>query len=217
MKILIVILARKSSKRLKNKNLRKIGRDSLVLKTIKFAKRIRFIKNIILSSDSKKIISIAKAHCITLKRPAHLSRSQSTSASAAIHAIKYYENNFSRVDSIILLQPTTPYRKLSDIYKAIKLNKKYKKGVMSVTSYNLKKNNNKIFYIIYKKKLKKVNNTNLNNAYVANGSIYLTNKSYLLRYKDFQRSGSYPLIINTKKYFIDIDYMRDLNDAKKYI
>jgi CMP-N,N'-diacetyllegionaminic acid synthase len=217
MKILIVKLARKGSKRLKNKNLRKIGRDSLVLKTIKFAKRIRFIKNIILSSDSKKIISIAKAHCITLKRPAHLSRSQSTSASAAIHAIKYYENNFSRIESILLLQPTTPFRKLGDIYKAIKLNKKYKNGIMSVTSYNLMRKNKKNFYIISKNKLKKNKNKNLKNTYVPNGSIYLTNKNYLLKYKDFQREGSFPLIINTKKYFIDIDYIKDLNDAKKYI
>jgi CMP-N,N'-diacetyllegionaminic acid synthase len=217
MKILIVILARKGSKRLKNKNLRKIGKHSLVLKTIKFAKKIRFIKDIILSSDSKKIISIAKEHCIAIKRPAYLSRSSSTSASAAIHAIRNYENNFSKIDSILLLQPTTPFRKLKDIYKAIKLNNKYKNGVMSVTSYNLTKKSDKTLYIISKNKLKKIKNKNLNNAYAANGSIYLTNKNYLLKYRDLQRNGSYPIIINTKKYFIDIDYIKDLNDAKKYV
>ena len=47
-KSLIIILARKGSKRLKNKNLRLIGKKSLVENTILFAKRIKGKKDIII-------------------------------------------------------------------------------------------------------------------------------------------------------------------------
>lgn len=217
MKILIIILARKGSKRLKNKNLRKIGRESLVIRTIRFAKRIKFAKNIILSTDSDKIISISQKHCICLKRPSKLSTSTSTSADAAIHAIKYYENNYSKINAVLLLQPTTPYRKMKDIYKAIQLYKKNKTGVMSVTKYESEHGDKKYYYTILKNKLKKIMNKNLDNVYFANGSIYLTDKKYLLKNKDFQREKCFPVIINTKKFYLDIDYLKDLNEAKKYI
>jgi len=53
-KLLIIIPARKGSKRLKNKNVLKLGSKSLVEKTIIFAKKLVTKNQIILSSDSKK-------------------------------------------------------------------------------------------------------------------------------------------------------------------
>ena len=217
MKILIIVLARGGSKRLKNKNLRKIGKLPLVIRTLKFAKKIKFVENIILSTDSDKIISISEKYCLCLKRPSRLSNSNSTSASAAIHALKYYEKKYSKVNGVLLLQPTTPYRKIRDVYKAIKMYKKNKTGVMSVTKYRSEHGNKKQYYTIFKNKLKKTDSNNFDNKYFANGSIYVTNKNHLLKNKDFLREGSFPLIINTKKFYLDIDYSKDLDEAKKYI
>ena len=58
--ILGIILARKGSKRIKNKNLKKIHGKSLTEITINFAKSLKFLTNIVLSTDDKKILNLAK-------------------------------------------------------------------------------------------------------------------------------------------------------------
>ena len=52
--ILIVVLARKNSKRIKNKNIRKINGKSLVYITLEFAKKLKLF-NILVSTDSDKV------------------------------------------------------------------------------------------------------------------------------------------------------------------
>jgi len=64
LKILIIIPARKNSKRLKNKNLLKINNKSLIQRTIDEAKKIVPNKNILVSTDSKIILKIAKKNKI---------------------------------------------------------------------------------------------------------------------------------------------------------
>ena len=62
--IIGIILARKGSKRLKNKNLKKINGRSLCEITIKFAKKLKFLKNIVLSTDDKKLFSLSRKNKI---------------------------------------------------------------------------------------------------------------------------------------------------------
>ena len=59
MKILYLILAREGSKRLKNKNLLKIQKKTLIELTINFVKKIAPRKNIIFSTDSKVMLKKA--------------------------------------------------------------------------------------------------------------------------------------------------------------
>ena len=60
MKTLVIIPARAGSKGIKNKNLRKINNTSLVENTFKLASKLKNIDDIIVSTDSKKIIKISK-------------------------------------------------------------------------------------------------------------------------------------------------------------
>ena len=59
-KILAVIPARKNSKSIKNKNIKLLFVKPLIYYTIDIAKKSKLINKIIVSSDSKKILSIAK-------------------------------------------------------------------------------------------------------------------------------------------------------------
>ena len=59
-KIYAFIFARKNSKRVKNKNIRKINNIELINHTINLAKKIKSIDKIFVSTDSKKIISLAQ-------------------------------------------------------------------------------------------------------------------------------------------------------------
>ena len=114
--IIAVILARGGSKRLKNKNLQKIGKTSLLEITINFARKLKLIKDIVLSTDSKKMLDICKRKKILTPglRPFKLSKDKTTSEDVVFYLLKWYEKKYKKkVDGILLLQPTTPYRDLN--------------------------------------------------------------------------------------------------------
>src|SRR5210317_2070590 len=113
MKILAIILARKGSGRLKNKNKKKFGNKPLFMHTVEFAKSLSNIENVIFSSDCQSMLALAKKYCLTVKRPKNLSSRTATSGRACLHALNYFEKKFKKVDSVILLQPTTPFRRKS--------------------------------------------------------------------------------------------------------
>ena len=215
--LLIIIPARKGSKRLKNKNIIKIGGKELVLKTIDFAKKIKAKKKIIISSDSMKIINLVinydKRILSPGLRPKHLSSDKAKTEDVADYIIDWYENNFNQVSNILLLQPTTPYRdatKFNKIYN-IFLKKKYESLISVSPLINLNKKiitlkNEKIFS---KKKLNE-------NLYQANGSFYLIQKKIFKKYKTFVPKNTSVSVIKDFNQTIDIDTNIDLEIAKKF-
>ena len=60
--VITIILARGGSKGLKNKNLRKLNGKPLIYYPIDAAKKSKYIGNIIVSTDSQKIASVAKKY-----------------------------------------------------------------------------------------------------------------------------------------------------------
>ena len=128
MKILVLILARGGSKRLPNKNILKLGKKHLINWSIDFAKKIPFVCDILVSTDSKKIGLIAKKRgaLVPWMRSKKLSLDISKSYPAALHAINWYENKIKKVDGVMFLQPTSPFRRLKTINKCISIFKKNK-------------------------------------------------------------------------------------------
>ena len=59
-KIICLIPARGGSKGIKLKNLQKIKKNSLLEASIQFAKKLNFVDKIVVSSENKRIINIAK-------------------------------------------------------------------------------------------------------------------------------------------------------------
>ena len=88
--LLTIILARKGSRRIHNKNLRKIGSDSLVEITIEFALKLKNYSDVIVSTDDLKIIKIAKKYKVLVPgiRPKRLSGRYSSSLNVVKYLIK---------------------------------------------------------------------------------------------------------------------------------
>ena len=194
MKIVAVITARQNSNRLANKNLKKIRNETLIERTMRISMNINSIQDIIITTDSKKIINLAKfcgLKCI-LERPKNLSRNYSKSADVVIHAITWYQKYYSEVDAIILLQPTTPFRKLSFIEKCIELFKKTNKPIISVYPKNHAKSD------------------------LSDGSIYIISKKNLFLKKSFMENIAGKISSNSKKESLDLDSITDLHLASKY-
>tara|TARA_E500000178_G_scaffold350227_1_gene408749 strand:+ start:2342 stop:2992 length:651 start_codon:yes stop_codon:yes gene_type:complete len=213
--LLVIIVARKGSKRLKNKNFMYLGSKTLVERSIIFAKKLVENKNIILSTDSKKILEIGKENEILVPwlRPKNLSQDSSKSVDVALHALKWYEKNIKKKKFILLLQPTTPFRNLIFFKKALSTIIKNKKN--NYVSVSPLKNRAQI-----NKNLKfknKVLNQKKNKNYYFNGSMYLISTNEIKKKKSFITKSTIGMIIKEKKFLLDIDNRKDLNLAKTYL
>ena len=119
MKILGIIPARAGSKSIKNKNIINLNGKPLIAHTIMAAKNSK-LQNFIVSSDSKKILNIAKkfgAKNLFL-RPKKFSLDSTRSVNLYKFLKKELEK-FFEFDAIMVLQPTTPLRRSEDINKSI--------------------------------------------------------------------------------------------------
>lgn len=124
LKILGVIPARGGSKEIKRKNLSKIAGKTLVELAIKSAKKSKKLTRTIFSSEDKEILKVAKkaGADIPFVRPKNLATDTSSTFSVLKHAVKWLEVNENwRADIIVVLQPTTPFRKGFHIDGVIKL------------------------------------------------------------------------------------------------
>tara|TARA_Y100001958_G_C21227363_1_gene552810 strand:+ start:676 stop:1326 length:651 start_codon:yes stop_codon:yes gene_type:complete len=213
--LLVIIVARKGSKRLKNKNLILLGSKNLVERSIIFAKKLVGYRNIILSTDSEKILEIGKKHKILTPwlRPINLSKDSAKSVDVVLHALKWYEKNIQKKNYILLLQPTTPFRNLIFFKKALSMIKKNKKN--NYVSVSPVKN---IAQINKNLKFKnKVLRQKKNENYYLNGSMYLISTNEIKNKKSFVTKSTIGMIIKKKKFMLDIDYRKDFNLAKTYL
>lgn len=223
LKILGVVPARKGSKGIKNKNLLKIKNKSLVEIALREAKRSKLIQDISLSTDSHKIINIAKKLKISVPglRPANLSGDKTNIFKVLNYELNLWEkNNNTKYDAVILLQPTTPFRTQSIIDNSIKyFKKKYKKADSLITitdidypvEWALKKE--KIFIRNFFKNANNITRRqNAKKLFKPNGMVYIIKKSLLKRLKN--------KILPTKKtlfFFVSKSLSINIDTFKDYL
>ena len=207
---LIIIPARKNSIRLKNKNILKLKNLTLIEHTINFAKKVMLNSNILVSTDSQKIRSISlkkKVLCPWL-RPSYLSKSNSSTEAVILHALRWYEKKHRKVDFIIIMQPTSPFRTKKSYYNCISLAKKYPKS--TVITFQKKKS---ISYSFSKSdiKLKKIYEV------IPNGNLFVISSKKIKKFKKLYLGSIKPIFLKNKKENIDIDNQKDFILAKKMI
>lgn len=116
-RVLAIIPARGGSKGLPGKNIRPLLGKPLIVWTIENAKESKYIDQICISTDSPEIAAVAESAGIKVPflRPAELASDKSTSFEATKHAIDFYRNLGQEFEYIVLLEPTSPIRKKTDI------------------------------------------------------------------------------------------------------
>lgn len=122
MKILAIIPARGGSKGIPHKNIININGLPLIAHTIKAAQKSKLINRCIVSTDDKKIASVAKEYKaeVPFLRPEHASTDTAPAIDVIKHALECLENKDSYIpDAVLYLQPTSPLRTVSHIDEAI--------------------------------------------------------------------------------------------------
>ena len=116
----VAIIPAKKLKRLKNKNIHMVKGKPMINWVIDAAKKSKFINDIFVTSDSSKIIQIAKSLKVkSIKRPSFLAKDNVFKMDAIVHATNIV-SKFRTPTIVISLQANSPEIKTNDIDKAIK-------------------------------------------------------------------------------------------------
>jgi len=219
MKNICVIAARGGSKRVPNKNIISFHGKPLLAHTIIAAARSGlFGKNIYVSSDSRRILAVAKKYgARTVKRPRNISGDGASLEQAAFHFLGSVDEKF---DNLCLLMPSSPLRNDVDLKKSYGIFKKTKaKSLMSVATFHwfypfwaLQEKNGYLEFFFGRKYLR---DSKLlpKNIYCPTGGIRWVKIASFLKAKKFYSKYVVKYIIPFER-AVDIDTHEDLELAR---
>lgn len=194
MKSLVIIPARGGSKRLPGKNIKLLNGKPLIEYTIEYARKIFNDNDICITTDSSKIRNIVENTGLKVPflRPKKFAKDNSSTDDVIRHAIKWYNEKNHNPEVIILLQPTSPFRKIEDFKNA------------------LNKFSNEIDMVVSVKK-------GLKDILEYNGSIYIINVNSIMKKNINQFTKIKKYVMHDPILSIDIDTNSDWQDAKNII
>ncbi len=216
-KILLTICARGGSKGVKNKNIKNLNGSPLIYYTIQQAREWGRAKHIVVSTDSEKIAKIAKT-CgaeVPFLRPKELAEDKSPKLPVIRHALLECEKIYrEKYDFVVDLQPTSPVRKIKDLKNCLKLFLKAKPHMLISVSnsdknpyFNLVEQVNRMEIRLCKNADRQITRRqDAPKIYAINGSIYIYDRSYLLKKENLSPISDKTVIYQMDEYSsIDID------------
>lgn len=136
MKTLVVIPARGGSKGIPHKNIKLLNGSPLICYSIDVARQFTADDNICVTTDDDEIIKVVEEYGLKVpfKRPDYLATDTCGSNEVIQHAYRYFAEKGIQYDAILLLQPTSPFRKVEFLKEAVAL---YDDSIDMVTSVKL--------------------------------------------------------------------------------
>jgi CMP-N-acetylneuraminic acid synthetase len=218
-KVLAIVPARSGSKGIKDKNITNLQGKPLLSWTSESARKCEILDDVAISSDSKKIIALAKKAGATkfIHRPKSLSTDSASSVDVIIHALDLYPS----YKWYVLLQPTSPLRNEFHIHESFNLlNNHSSQSVVSISESKSKPNH--IFSI--DNKTQDINpilgwpgllmpRQSLKKYYELNGAIYIGRADDIRRTKKLMDIKTLGYIMD-QAVSLDIDDPEDLKVAQ---
>lgn len=212
MNILVVIPARGGSKGIPYKNIKPLNGKPLICYSIDVARQFTSDDNICVTTDDDKIIDVVENYGLKVpfKRPDYLATDTCGSNEVIQHSWSFYENKGKHYDAVLLLQPTSPFRKVEFLKEAVAL---YDDSIDMVTSvknapcnpyYDGFEDNEDGLLVISKGDGTIERRQDAPKVWQLNGSIYVINPKSLMEkgLAHFNRIRKYPM---SELYSIDID------------
>ncbi len=213
MKILALITARGGSKRIQGKNIRPLGGKPLIVWSIDVTGKIPDLCDVLVSTDDPAIAEVARnaGALVPWLRPPGLATDAASSVEVAVHALNWYEGERGKIDGLLLLQPTSPFRSRDTVLRGLELFRAHNYrpiiGVGPATSHPML-----CFRIEGESMRPFIDQDNLHQrsqdlppAYVVNGAFYLVATDNLRIRKSFFSEDMVPLMIDAPEENIDID------------
>lgn len=224
MKPLIVIPARGGSKGIPRKNIKHLGGRPLIYYAIDGARAVADDADICVTTDDAEIIETVNNYGLEVPfvRPDYLAADNMGTYEVLLHALDYYEKKGRHYDTIVLLQPTSPFRRPEDIRGAINAYSSDLDMVVTVKEaatnpyYNSYEEDNDGYLTISKGDGKYARRQDVPEAWEYNGAVYVINTESLKaqNMSDFRRVRKY---VMDSLHSLDLDTMLDWKIAELLI
>lgn len=219
--ILVVIPARGGSKGLPGKNVKELCGKPLIGYSIDVARAITSDENICVSTDDRNIIDVVEHYGLKVPfiRPAEFATDTATTNDVLLHALEFYEKQGRHYSKVLLLQPTSPLRKVEEVKEAIALYRDDIDMIVSVTESHApavlcNENEDGFIELVYNRKA--AARQSLSIFYEFNGAIYVINVQ-ALKEKGLSGFDKRVKYVMSKESSIDIDDIYDFILAETII
>lgn len=120
---LVLIPARGGSKGVPFKNIKLLGGTPLICYTLFEAAKVFKKSEIVISTDDPQIKEVCENNGfeVPFLRPKELAQDNSGSYEVILHALNYFESKHHKVDAVVLLQATSPFRNANQISEALRI------------------------------------------------------------------------------------------------
>jgi len=222
--ILALIPARGGSKRLPGKNTLQLGDKPLIAWTISAAAQSQMMTDIIVSTDDQDIAEVSRTWGAQVPwlRPAALATDTAGSVDVALHALDWYESERGKVDGIMLLQPTSPFRQSHTIQSAVRaFAQHHLTSLVSASpasahpAWCFRVEGDQLVPVLGWEAMQS-RSQDLVPAYTFNGAIYLSTPDSLRSHRSFVTPSTYPLVIHDPVESLDIDTPFDWSLAELF-
>ena len=212
MSLLALIPARGGSKGIPRKNIRSFCGKPLLQWSIDVALAASSVDRVVVSTDDPEIADVARAGGaeVPFLRPPELASDTAPGIAAVLHALQ----QLPEVSAVLLLQPTSPLRRVEDVEAIVAL--QHQAGpdaVVSVTPCN--KHPAWMFGLSPAQVLEPLMilpdsgcRQHLPPVYVLNGALYLASRSFLEREHSFFTSNTVGYVMPLER-SVDIDTQLD--------
>ena len=212
MSLLALIPARGGSKGIPRKNIRSFCGKPLLQWSIDVALAAPSVDRIVVSTDDAEIATLARAGGaeVPFVRPFDLASDTASGIVPVLHALE----QLPEVTDVLLLQPTSPMRRVADVEAAIAMHRKASSfAVVSVTQCN--KHPAWMFGLSPNQILQPLSTRSdsscrqqMPSTYVLNGAIYLASRSFLERELGFLTPETLGYVMAPEQ-SVDIDTLLD--------
>ena len=221
--ILGIIPARGGSKGIPRKNIKLLAGKPLIHYTITEAKKSKYLSYIVVSTEDVEITNLVEKYGVdVVKRPDELSADDTPTSHVVQHVIKFLqEKENQNFNIIVVLQPTSPLRLVSDIDGAIEMFMKKKcDSVVTVSKvqhpphwmYTIERD--VLVPIIKEKNI--LRRQDAPKIFQLNGAVFVTSKEYLFKNNLIFSGEIRPYIMPIER-SVDIDSPLDLKLAELII
>ncbi len=220
----ILIPARGGSKGLPKKNIIPLAGKPLIGWTILAAINSQVTDKVFVSTENDEIAEISERFgADIILRPANLALDNTSSDEVVQHAIEYLKQRFNHLETLLLLQPTSPLRGACHIREALELYRS-KKADSVISVYEPEHTPVKAYIEredgtltgLFSPDAPYSRRQVLPRAFQPNGAIYIVSVACFCLNHQLPRENIYPYVMSIKD-SIDIDTLEDLNKAEKFL